>query len=144
MSALFGSWHVHSETLQYGQLTRYIHFLPLICHIAFCQIYSNLCCVSGRPSSSVKCSKMTELCKVDNNRLTHFLHFFCLVFVVVIFRSGPILCALSVTTSGISRSGTSSIKPFTNTKTSSAFSLSCLGTLSILKQSLRPYCSNSS
>ena len=28
--------------------------------------------------SSVKCSKMTEHRKVDNNRLTHFLHFFCL------------------------------------------------------------------
>ena len=28
--------------------------------------------------SSVKCSKMTEHRKVDNNRLTHFLHFVCL------------------------------------------------------------------
>ena len=52
------------------------------------------------------------------------LRTFC-VFLSV--QSGPILCALSITASGISRSGTSSIKPFTNLKTSSAFSLFCFG-----------------
>ena len=48
-------------------------------------------------------------------------------------------CALSITGSSISRSGTSSIRSFKYLKTSSAFSLFCLGTLSSLRQSLRPY-----
>ena len=57
------------------------------------------------------------------------LHTFCVFFVGVIRTN---LCALSVTSSGISRSESSSIKPFKNLKTSSAFSLFCLGTLSVL------------
>ena len=64
------------------------------------------------------------------------LHTFC------VFLFGPILCALSVTTSGNSRSGNSSTRSFTNLKTSSAFSLCCLGTISLLGRSLRLYFSN--
>ena len=51
-----------------------ISFLPLINHIAILLnlVYSS---VSYRPSSSVKCCTMTERCRANNNRLTHFLHF---------------------------------------------------------------------
>ena len=78
---------------------------------------------------------MTEGRKENNNRLTQFLRFF-----VDIIKNN----SLSITASGITKSGTSSIWPFKNFKTSSTFSLFCLGALSAPRQTLRLYCSNSS